>query len=342
MLHSSNAIETRRIPQRDPIVIRGPEWLVASRAMLLFIMSVIQQAPQDTARAPAPGSFALGIGLGHTGVSLGNSRRWNGIRVNFRDAGVDRVNGVLLTLWKARQGGNRDARYTGLSLGLVGPEGGRLRGINLGVIGVLAYRDMTGLNIGGGGLVSEGAVRGLSVGGLGIYARTGIQGATAAPLAVVSRGNIAGVTVGGLGIVSGGDLKGLNIGGLGIYARGKVAGVSVAPLGIVGRDQILGLNLSAIAVSGRGRVGGLSVAGLVVSSAASVEGIAMAGYRVETPTLRGLSIAPYNRIRGDQHGITIGILNHARELHGLQLGLINHAGNNPGPLRWLPLLNFHH
>jgi hypothetical protein len=292
--------------------------------MLILVLSLAAiQPPQDTLIA-AP--FALDLGIAHSGISLGNSRRWNGVRVNLRDAGVARVNGASLTFWKARQDGNREARFTGVTFGLVGPEAGVLQGINVGVVGVLAYHDMTGLNIGGGALVSKGTLRGLSL----------------APFAVVSRGNVAGITVGGLGIASWGDLKGINVGGLGIYSVGRIAGITVAPLAIVGRDQILGLNASAITVSANGRVGGLTVAGLVVSSGEVVEGISVAGLWMEAPTLRGLSIAPYNRVRGDQHGIAIGILNHAHALHGLQLGVINHAGNNPGPLRWLPLLNFHH
>lgn len=40
-----------------------------------------------------------------------------------------------------------------------------------------------------------------------------------------------------------------------------------------------------------------------------------------------------------QTGITIGVLNVAKELRGIQIGLLNYAANNPPPFRWLPVLN---
>jgi hypothetical protein len=55
----------------------------------------------------------------------------------------------------------------------------------------------------------------------------------------------------------------------------------------------------------------------------------------------GISISAFNRIRGEQHGLAIGLVNYARELHGLQLGLVNIAANNPGWTRVLPLANAH-
>lgn len=42
-----------------------------------------------------------------------------------------------------------------------------------------------------------------------------------------------------------------------------------------------------------------------------------------------------------QRGISIGLLNYARELHGMQIGVLNIAGNNSSPFRVLPLLNGH-
>jgi hypothetical protein len=55
----------------------------------------------------------------------------------------------------------------------------------------------------------------------------------------------------------------------------------------------------------------------------------------------GLSVSAFNRIRGVQSGVAIGIVNYARELHGLQVGLVNIAGNNQGLARVLPLVNAH-
>jgi hypothetical protein len=45
-----------------------------------------------------------------------------------------------------------------------------------------------------------------------------------------------------------------------------------------------------------------------------------------------------NNIRGEQHGLTIGLFNYARELHGAQIGLIN-ISDTGGSRRVLPLIS---
>jgi hypothetical protein len=87
-------------------------------------------------------------------------------------------------------------------------------------------------------------------------------------------------------------------------------------------------------------VRGLAVAGIGVGGG-SVTGVAAAGgyTRVENGVLRGLSVAAYNDVRGQQRGLTIGLYNYARVLHGLQLGLVNVARNNPRGLQVLPIVN---
>ena len=77
-----------------------------------------------------PGHGLLNLGVNNTGLSIGNSARWNGLRINFRDRGVQRLNGINLSIWKAANDANRQARMHGLNVGIVGPEGGYLRGVN--------------------------------------------------------------------------------------------------------------------------------------------------------------------------------------------------------------------
>jgi hypothetical protein len=62
---------------------------------------------------------------------------------------------------------------------------------------------------------------------------------------------------------------------------------------------------------------------------------------VGSETARGLLIAPYVRVSGDHHGVSIALLNRTRRLHGMQLGLFNWAGNNSRALRLLPIANVH-
>jgi hypothetical protein len=44
-------------------------------------------------------------------------------------------------------------------------------------------------------------------------------------------------------------------------------------------------------------------------------------------------------VKGEQFGLSLGLLNFAWELNGVQIGLINYAGNNPKGLRLLPFFN---
>lgn len=309
--------------------------------------------PRDSI-APSPGA-ALGLGFARTGVSLGNAPRWNGVRISLRDQGVQEVGGLSLSFWKA--GPNPAARFTGITVGIVGPEGATLRGIALGGIGVVATRDLIGISLAGGATVTGGSLAGLAAGGLAVVGLGHLRGAAIAGLGVVDRGGMDGVSVGGLAVVSGGahrgvtigglgvatkaTLAGLNLGGLGIVGRGRVVGLNAAGLAVVSGDEVLGVTVAGVAVSGTRRVGGITVAGLAVRSQQMVEGLTVAGVSVEAPALLGLSVAALNRIRGEQRGITVGLVNSAATLHGLQLGLLNHAGNNPALLRWLPLANFH-
>ena len=71
-----------------------------------------------------PGHGLINLGVNNTGLSIGNSARWNGIRINFRDRGVQRLNGINLSIWKAANEANRQARLYGLNVGIVGPEYG--------------------------------------------------------------------------------------------------------------------------------------------------------------------------------------------------------------------------
>ncbi|GIW53354.1 MAG: hypothetical protein KatS3mg081_2709 [Gemmatimonadales bacterium] len=91
-----------------------------------------------------------------------------------------------------------------------------------------------------------------------------------------------------------------------------------------------------------------------VESGTAVRGLAVAGYRIRSPRvtgwavplvtlqagqLSGVSLSAYNRVTGVQRGLTIGLLNYARELHGFQVGVVNIAGNDRGLARVLPVVN---
>ena len=86
------------------------------------------------------GDRSLDLPSSKWGISIGNSRTFTGLRLNYRDCGVDHVNGVNITLWQPCKT-NQEARISGLSLGML-PGGGRLSGIQLGLLGIAATLPM--------------------------------------------------------------------------------------------------------------------------------------------------------------------------------------------------------
>ena len=50
-------------------------------------------------------------------------------------------------------------------------------------------------------------------------------------------------------------------------------------------------------------------------------------------------MSAFNHVKGDQFGLSIGLLNYAWEANGLQIGVLNYVANNRSGLRLLPLIN---
>jgi hypothetical protein len=142
-----------------------------------------------------------------------------------------------------------------------------------------------------------------------------------------------------IGVGGGGNLTGISIGGIGVGAAGEVKGLSIGGIGVGSGKSVTGLSIAGIGV------GSPSLNGLVISvigaGAQDVHAIVIAGafFKVE-PRGRfdGGSLSLVNNIRGEQHGLTIGLFNYARELHGAQIGLIN-ISDNSGSRRVLPLIS---
>jgi len=146
--------------------------------------------------------------------------------------------------------------------------------------------------------------------------------------------------IGGLGVGAGRDVTGIGVGGLGVGAGGSMRGAFVGGLGVGAGRTLRGVGIGAVGV-GAPDVRGAAIGGLLVV-ARDVRGALMtAGWaRLEHGTLRGLSIASFDQLKGTQRGLAMGIVNYARELHGVQVGLINHVRNNPPGRRILPILNW--
>ena len=117
---------------------------VRSRATAFVCPAVLMLALAGSAVAGS-----LDIPVRGTGLSFGNSRMFDGLRINLRDRDLQSIRGVTISLWAPAP--KATGRIQGLSLGLVGTGSGSIDGITLNLVGAGADR-----------------VRGLAVGGIGV------------------------------------------------------------------------------------------------------------------------------------------------------------------------------
>lgn len=327
---------------------------------------------------------SLDIPVKGYGISFGNSTKFTGIRLNFRDHRTQEINGINITLWSARE--NDAAVVNGISVGLM-PEAAYLRGIQIGALGV-SGRDISGVTVGLIGVGSGDDLRGISIGGvgggagkdlsglaigaIGVGAGRDVKGIALGGIGAGTGENFIGIGIGGIGVGCGNDLTGIAIGGVGAGAGNKMKGVAIGGLGagcgadlqgiaIGGLGAGAGNNVRGILIGGLGAGCGNELAGIafggIGAGAPFIKGVSIGGLMTETDnvagvtlatawnkikpegSLNGFSAAAFNQIRGRQNGVSVGILNYARQLRGLQIGLINYVRDNPKGLKALPLIN---
>jgi hypothetical protein len=317
----------------------------------------------------APGQ-SLNIPAKTWGLSFGNSKEFTGLRFNFRDSRVRRISGINVTLWQPRRD-NKDALVTGISIGTV-PGGGRLRGVQLGLLGVAAERDIVGISLGLLGAGAGESITGINIGGLGIGAGENVKGLSLGGLGVGAGESLSGINIGGLGVGAGNNLKGFSFGGLGVGAGDNVKGITIGGLGAGAGKNMVGINIGGIGLGAGGRMTGINLAGIGAGAGEELKGLTMAGLAAGSVRVRGLVIAggavggedikgaflaggcvfvpkggkmsglavsPFNFVKGSQTGIAIGIVNYAWTVKGAQIGLVNIVRSNPRGLRILPVFN---
>jgi hypothetical protein len=242
----------------------------------------------------------------------------------------------------------------GLNIGGLGVgAGGDVRGISLAGLGIGAGGDLAGVNIALLGAGSGGDVRGFNFGGLGIGAGGKMKGISIGGLGVGAGDDLTGINIGGLGVGSGGNITGLNFGGLGVGAGGRVSGVSLSIIGIGSGESLQGITIAGLA-AGSPSVVGLAIAPVVGGQKVKGIIIAPAWLRIGEGKLKetvednpdaidgeftGFSFSIFNRIKGKQKGMTVGVVNYTKSIQGVQFGLINIVKENPKGLRVLPFFN---
>jgi hypothetical protein len=275
----------------------------------------------STVRAAPLTAQSVDIGVQHTGISIGNSRTWNGIRLNWRDSDVRRVNGLNVTIWKPAE--NPDFEMNGITAGLWGPDAATINGIALGIGGVVAEHALNGVAVAGLGAVSNGDLNGIALAGLGVVTQGSMNGIALAGLGTVAQGDLRGISAAGLGLVGGGmyginlaglgvvgqrDMVGLNVAGLGVVGQQSMTGINVAGLGVVAERDMTGINVAGLGTVAQGNLRWINVAGLGLVANGDMQGINVAGLAVVgTGRVDGISVGGLAVVgSGGHRGIAIG------------------------------------
>jgi hypothetical protein len=296
---------------------------------LLFLLTAV--APLAT-RAQS-----VGIMVDNVGLSIGDSEEVTGIRLNYRDRNLQKVNGLNATIWAPYEPWTGEVSGIAIGLPLTGAR--NISGIGWGLFGVGAEENMAGLAWGGLGVGAGRDLGGLMVGGLGVG----------------SGRDIAGLAIGGLGVGAGEDMTGIALAGIGAGVGGDMFGIMMAGIGLGAGGDLTGISLSGFASGAGGTMKGIHVASFALGATA-LEGVFVTGFaaggsdftglaiapgyfRIDDGVHHGLSVSTVSDIRGEQRGVTIGLFNYARNLSGLQIGLVNYA-RNKNRFKVMPVINF--
>ncbi len=90
------------------------------RLFIIFSVSFLIFPTMGQARS------SLDLAIKGKGISIGDSPRFTGLRINFMDSRLEQINGVNLTIWRARERALRRAEINGIAKGIA--FGGILNG----------------------------------------------------------------------------------------------------------------------------------------------------------------------------------------------------------------------
>jgi len=295
--------------------------------LLLFLLIIV---------LPTNAVASLDLMVRDVGLSLGNSPRVTGIRINAVDSDVRRINGLNLTLWNPRP--SPQAVFNGIALGLIGPKGKHIQGIAVGGIGATATNDIRGLVIGGFGAGTR-HLNGVAMGGILTDIKGDSRGLAASAIVCKARSRLDGVAFAG-GFVNSGSIRGMALGGLSVFGKkldgmalsGAIVGIDGDVRGLcIGGIAVGGNNYSGIALSGGGvytseNFQGLAVGGLTAFAKNDLYGIALspgiagAGKKMDGIAIGGLGVGSGGTVRGLAIG---GLVSMAPEVTGISFGALN-------------------
>lgn len=297
-------------------------------------------------------------------------KRAAGIRLNYRDRDLERVDGFNITLW-----GPHDPPtgvVNGFALGLPGTGAATISGFAIAPAGFAAGERFGGIGVAGLGYGIGESARGILVAGLGGGIGGNFTGITVAGLGNGIGGSVDGILIAGLGAGVAGRMRGLAVAGLGT-GGGSIEGIMIAGLGAGVGGSVRGLAIAGLGVGAGDAVEGILIAGVGAGAGRVVKGLAIGGLGIGSPSLRGIVIspvvrsgdehgavvalsnralvkdgeasvrgivvAPVNDVRGMQRGVSVAIVNYARALKGLQVGVVNIVTDGRGP-KIMPVVNW--
>jgi len=334
-------------------------------------LCVVAALPERLVAQRTESRRSLDLTVRNVGVSIGDSRRITGLRINFRDRRMERVNGVNITIWTPYEA---NGEVNGIALGVPATGARRIDGLGAGVLGIAAEDHIRGIGVGGLGLGSGGGLSGIMIGGVGAGTGGDIKGIGIGGIGLGGGGDMRGLMIGGVGVGGGGSATGIIIGGIGAGSGGNVSGLSVGGIGVGAGGGLTGISIGGIGVGTGGDVTGIAIGGVGVGAGGTIKGLGLGGVGVGAPRIAGAAVAglmaggedvrwvvlapgyfriapggqftgvavsAYNHVQGRQHGLTIGLLNYAARLRGVQLGVLNYAANNRAPWKLLPVVNVH-
>lgn len=240
-------------------------------------------------------SHAQGVGIPSKkgGIGFGNLPVFTGLRFNYRDKNVEKINGINVSIWQPKDEDDQTGTVNGISIGLPLAMGTENRnGLGVGIFGVGAKNNLSGINLGGLGIGAGGDVKGLNIGGLGIGSGGNLVGISVGGLGVGSGGDVKGINLGGLGVGAGGNLKGFSFGTLGVGAGENVSGITIGGLGVGAGENLSGINIGGLGVGAGGTVSGITFGGLGVGAGKELKGIAFSVLAVGSSKVTAFVIAP--------------------------------------------------
>src|SRR5688572_29103038 len=113
---------------------------------------------------PRPLAAQLDLTVNHVGLAIGDVPRVTGLRLNYRDRRLERVDGINATIWSPYKDASRGV-VRGLALGLPVTGADRIDGVGVGILGVGTQERFRGIGIGAAGIGGGGDLEGIRIGG---------------------------------------------------------------------------------------------------------------------------------------------------------------------------------